>query len=61
MYTLEKAWRLTKAQYDNLLPVMRKNLLARRFADHEAYDDEYSFIGTPDEYADALRRCAYLD
>jgi hypothetical protein len=40
---------------------MRKNLLARRFADHEAYDDEYSFIGTPDEYADALRRCAYLD
>lgn len=49
-------WILTKEQYNNLLPAMRKHLLARRFTDC----DQYTFIGTPAEYADAMRRCAYL-
>ena len=57
MYTKERSWRLSAAEYNNLLPVMRRHLLARRFEDA----DEYSFIGTPEEYADAQRRCAFLD
>ena len=57
MYTKERSWRLSAAEYNNLLPVLRRHLLARRFEDA----DEYSFIGTPEEYADAQRRCAFLD
>ena len=53
----EQSWRLSAAKYTNLLPVLRRHLLARRFET----EDEYSFIGTPDEYADAQRRCAFLD
>ncbi len=47
---------LTKAQYNNLLPVMRKHLIHRA----SPTSDEYSFIGTYEEYDDAMRRCAYL-
>ena len=50
------AWVITKAQYNNLLPVMRRNLLARCFTDC----DQYTFVGTFEEYTDAMRRCAYL-
>jgi len=57
MYTREQSWRLSAAQYNNLLPVMRRHLLARRFKTA----DDYSFIGTREEYADAVRRCAFLD
>lgn len=53
---LIEAWRITEAQYNNLLPVMRKNLHARRFVD----GDEYSFVGTHSEYLDAQTRCAFL-
>lgn len=48
---------LTKAQWANLLPVMRKHLSAHRHSDRP---DTYTFHGTPAEYADAMRRCAYL-
>ena len=55
-YDARRAWRLSAAQYNNLLAAMRPNLLARRFDN----DDEYSFIGTVGQYNDAMRRCAYL-
>lgn len=47
---------LTKAQYNNLLPVMRKHLFHRASPTY----DEYSFIGTDEEYDDAMHRCAFL-
>ena len=57
MYTREQSWPLSAAEYNNLLPVMRRHLLARCFKTAA----EYYFIGTPEEYADAKRRCAFLD
>ena len=50
------AWVITKAQYNNLLPVMRQHLLARCFRD----GDQYTFVGLQEEYNDAMRRCVYL-
>ena len=51
-----KSWRLTTPQFNRLLKVMYSHLHARRFADRE---NEYYFIGTPDDYADAISRCKY--
>ncbi len=52
-----KSYLLTKAQYNNLLPAMRSHLHCRRFKDF----DEYHFIGSSEQYQDAMRRCAYLN
>ena len=57
MNTRERSWRLGAGDYNNLLPVMRRHLLVRRFE----LADEHYFIGTLEEYADAQRRCAFLD
>ncbi len=56
MYTRLQAYQLTKAQYNNLIVVMRQKLLCRRFADM----DEYALISTSEDYADAMRRCAHI-
>jgi len=54
----DNSYSLTKEQYNYLLPVfgicaaIRTQLLTRR--------DKYYFIGTYDEYLDALNRCKYL-
>ena len=46
------AVKLTKAQYDYLLPAIPNKLLCRRLK----YFDEYYFIGTTDEIYDMRRR-----
>lgn len=48
---------ITKAQWSNLLPVMRENLLVLR---HKS-GDKYYFIGSFEKYKDAMRRCLYVD
>jgi hypothetical protein len=50
---MDYSYALSKDQYNNLLPVMRGNLLER--------DGRHFFIGTLGQFNDAMRRCAYLD
>lgn len=49
MYSL-KSYSLTKAEYNYLLPVLRKNLL------YKAEIDRYYFCGDTDELFDMLNR-----
>jgi hypothetical protein len=59
---MDYSYTLTKEQYDYLLPVFgnssqgTKRLLTR--IDRKV--DKYYFIGTNDDYLDALNRCKYL-
>ena len=48
-----------KYKYNYLLPAMRKNLFQR----HDTRRDitEYVFIGTLEEFRDAMQRCQYLE
>lgn len=54
-----RAFSISEAQYNNLLPVpgMRRRLTCRRFEGV----NEYAFIGRRDDYDDAMQRCAYID
>jgi hypothetical protein len=54
---MDSWWTLTKKQYDYLLPVLRDKMLRR--IDRKI--EKYSFIGTQEEYLDAINRCAYLN
>lgn len=61
---IDYAFRLTKEQYNYLLPICRKKLLY-------VYNgitlksgkvlDLYSFIGSKEEHIDIINRCKYLD
>jgi hypothetical protein len=53
-----EAFTITRNQYNNLLPVMRSHLLAR--LDRSKDLDTFSFIGTREEFKDAMSRCKYL-
>ena len=54
-----KAFALTRNQYNNLLPVLRKNLLAR--FDKNPALDTFSFIGTQADFDEAMNRCKYVE
>ncbi len=47
------SFRLTKEQYNYLLPICRNKILYSK--------DLYSFIGSKEEFTDILTRCKYLD
>lgn len=63
MYNIH-SYRLTKEQYNHLLPVLRTKLFyAQRgicFKDRRV-EDLFSFIGREEEFQDAMDRCRYLD
>lgn len=56
-----ESFRITLKQYNYLLPVWPRgdSPLLKRCID--GGKEEHAFIGTVEEYADAQRRCAYID
>ena len=60
------SFRLTKEQYNYLLPTELKSKLLYRpngikLLKCNTLIDEYSFIGTKEEFQDVLNRCKFLD
>lgn len=51
---------LTKEQYDYLLPVFGNSATKQLLSKTEHGVEKYYFIGTHEEYLDALNRCKYL-
>jgi len=51
------SYKITKAQWANLLPAIPHLLLTRSFTNRP---DEYFLICTDAEYKDAMLRCAYV-
>lgn len=63
MYSI-LSFRITKEQYDYLLPVFRSKLLYVANGIHMKsgeIKDLYAFTGTKEDYTDILNRCKYLD
>lgn len=51
------SYRLTAAQWRNLLPAIPSKLLVRR---HSTRPNEYFLTGTKEDHEDAMRRCAMI-
>jgi len=50
---MDESFLISRDYYNNLLPVLRKHLLERQ--------EQCFFIGTPEQFKDAMRRCAFID
>lgn len=53
-----ETYSLTKQEYNFLLPVMKKHLIARY--NPKIKDSKYFYMGTPDQYKDARLRLEAL-
>lgn len=54
----EYSYKITKKQYDYLLPIWGNGCKNVRLLNHH---NGYYFIGTYSDYCDALNRCKYLE